>query len=131
MNHPNRLAKAYRFLLIGSLLLTCLFFYLRKCESALPPFSSSEASALCAASPGCKSISTTWDYDIAQGRVVVNVRATLARKPANANALKSIQQAIDRSQSEQSWIRRTLWPAPQHRPRTPRRFFCEIDIKTE
>jgi hypothetical protein len=113
MRYLSTYSNALRFLLIGILLLTCLIFYVRKWDSAPQPFSSSAASELCASTPGCKSISTTWAYDIAQSRVVVIVRATLARKAANATAIEAIQQAIDQHQTEQSWINRWLWPAPR------------------
>lgn len=113
MNHFPSFSYALRSVLIGALLLTCAFFYVRKWGSSTPPFSSPEASTLCASTPGCKSISTKWDYDVTQGRVVVIVRATLARKTANATALETIQQAIDRHYANEPWINRILWPAPR------------------
>ncbi|AXS80160.1 hypothetical protein [Dechloromonas sp. HYN0024] len=113
MRNLTAYSLALRFLLIGILLFTCLLFYLRKWESSPPPFSPSAATALCASTPGCKSISTKWEYDIAQARMFVVLRATLARKAANTNALETIQQAIDQHQGELSWMRQMLWPAPR------------------
>lgn len=102
MKSLTALSRHLRYPLIGILIGACGLFYVRKVAGPPFPLSPAQATVLCTATAGCKSLSFAHRYDPALHRLVVAVRLVVDRKARKDDPSTRLLQTLDARQADQA-----------------------------
>lgn len=109
-----RLFNILRHLLIGSVLVMMVAFYLREVRGlAETPLAVSqiEATAACASTPGCKKVVLGWRTNVEMKRKVPMVKLAFARTAKDSRA--SLEAKLAQMAEQGNWLQRREWATHQ------------------